>query len=351
MITKSADELRGLVGQIFRAAGANEANAEMVAEHLVLSNLRGVDSHGVFHVPGYVAAIRRGDLLPSAAPEILRETANSALISGGWTFGHVVARYAMEVGLEKAAAQGMAVIGLVQAHHVGRVGTYAEMASARGMIGLVWAGGYGSEAPVAAPYGGAKAILHTNPVAIGVPAGAETPILIDYATTMIAGSKVRRAKLESQQLPPGSIIDKHGNPSTDPDAYFDGGALLPFGGHKGYALMLAVELLGRVFTGADAHLEGERGGPNFRHQGVTMIVFKADLFQPLADFTAGVDELEQRVRAVPTAPGFGQVLVPGDLERRATAARGQDGIPLSDEIWQSLVETAESLGLEATAAG
>ena len=162
--------------------------------------------------------------------------------------------------------------------HIGRVGEYAEMAVDNGMIALVWASGYGEEQPVAVPFGGRTPVMHTNPISIGVPTGEENPMVMDFATTTIAGSKVRIAKLKGEQVPLGSLVDAEGIPTTDPSGYPTGGGMLPFGGHKGYSFMLADEFLGRVLSGADDYVEGERGGPLMRHQGVTMIVFRADLF-------------------------------------------------------------------------
>ena len=130
------------------------------------------------------------------------------------------------------------------------------------------------------------------------------------------------------------------------DDFFNGGGHVPFGGHKGYALMLAAEFLGRILTGADAYVQPGRAGPVLRHQGVTMIAFGADLFQPFAEYASCADQMERRVRAVPPAPGFKEVLVPGDPEVRTRASRTRDGIPIEDDVWQSIVETAASLGID-----
>ncbi len=343
MPTITADALRDLTTRLLLAAGADQRNAGRVADALVLSNLSGVDTHGVFHLPRYVTEIRDGMLVPTAWPEVLTETATTALVSGNWTFGHVVAKFAMVTAIAKARQQNVATVSLVQSLHIGRVGEYAEMAVAEGMIALVWASGYGAEEPVAVPFGGRAPVLHTNPIAIGVPAGDETPMVMDFATTTIAGSKVRIAKLKGEEVPLGSLVDADGQPTTDPSGYPTGGGMLAFGGHKGYAFMLADEFLGRVLSGADGHLEGDRGGPLMRHQGVTMIVLRADLFQPLAEFTRRADELKRQVNAVPPAVGFDEVLVPGDLEARSRQKRSRDGIPVPQEVWQSLMDLAADL--------
>ncbi len=346
MITKTMDELHTLVKRVLLAAGADEGNAEETAHHLALSNLSGVDTHGIWHIPIYVAAIQANELLPAAKPAILQETATSALVTGSWTFGHVAAKYAMELAIGKARAENAAVVGIVQTYHIGRLGTYVEMAAAEKMIGMVWGGGYGQVAPLAAPYGGKTRTLHTNPISIGLPAGGESTMMFDWATTALSGVKVENAYRRGEQLPPDSIVDKDGNPSTDPGDFYAGGSYLPFGGHKGYTLMMAAEFLGRIFTGADSYVEAGRGGTIFPHQGVTMMAIRADLFQPFADYAERADEMERRVRAVPPAPGFDGVLAPGDMEARAREQRRREGIPIAEDVWQAFVETAASVGVE-----
>ena len=347
MVTKTAEELRQLTRQILEAAGADPDQAEIVAEHLVLANLRGVDSHGVWHIQGYVQAIRDGHIRVAAEPKIARETPASALVRGDWAFGHVVARFGMRTAIEKAREQGLAVVSLVQTHHIGRLGHYAEMAAAEGMISMVWAGGQGAEKPAAVPYGGRKPLFHTNPIAMGLPTGSQAPVIIDFATSATAGVKVVNAYNRNQQLPPNCVVDKDGNPTTDPRKYMDGGAHLPFGGHKGYALMLATELLGRTFSGADDGAERDYSDPLFRRHGATLIVFRADLFQPLSQYSQRADDLAARALAIPPAPGFKEVLLPGVPEDRTQQVRQRDGIPIADDIWKSIVEAASSVGVQA----
>ena len=346
MIVKKADDLRDLVRRIFLAAGADERNADGVAEHLVRANLSGVDTHGVIHVAGYVDFIRKQLIVPTAWPEVIKEGPTSVLVSGNWTFGQVAARSTMEVVIRKAREQGVAVGGLVQAYHIGRLGHFVEMATPEGLIAMVWGGGYGAEAPVAVPFGGKGRVLHTNPVAFGFPLSDGNRMMFDFATTAISGVKVRNAHRRKETLPPGCIVDRDGNPSTNPEDFFNGGGALPFGGHKGYALMMAAEYLGRIFTGADDFADPNRGGPIMRRQGVTMIAFKADQFQTLASYSKGADEMVRRVRDVPPAPGFEEVLAPGDPEVRARAVREKEGIPIADDIWRSLTQTARSMSVD-----
>ncbi len=347
MHIKTADELRDLVKKALLAAGADERNAARVAQALVSADLRGMDSHGIRLVPRYVASIRDGDIVPTAWPETISETPTTALITGNWTFGHVTAMYATEVAMRKAGQQNVAVVSTVQTNHIGRLGEYTEMAAAQNMISIMSSSGYAEEDPIAVPYGGTKKILSTNPISMGFPGGEEPPMVLDFATTTMANQKVRLLAARKQPVPPGVLVDAGGNPTTDPAALLEaGGGLLPFGGHKGYALMLAMEFLGRIFSGADSFAEAHRGGAYMRHQGVTLLVFRADMHQPIADFVRRADEMERRARAVPPAPGFEAVMVPGDPETRTRVARQRDGIPIHDDVWDSLAEVASSLGVK-----
>ena len=345
MPTFPVQELQAMATKILLAAGADERNATRVADGLVLSDLSGVATHGVHHLPNYVSDIRDSYIVPTAWPEIISETPTSALVTGNWGFGFAAAKYAMEIAIQKAKEQSVAVVGIVQVTHIGRLGEYTEMAASEGVVSFLWAGGYSEEEPATVPYGGSEKVLHTNPLSIGFPAGEEPPMMMDFATTALAGSKVVLADNRGQKVLPGSIVDKDGKPTTDPADFLDGGSHLPFGGHKGYALMLAVEFLGRIFTGSDSYAEAQRGGKVMRHQGIAIVAFKADLFQPLAEFARRADEMERRVRAVKPAPGFGEVLVPGDLEARARTAQRREGITISDDIWKELSDLAESLGV------
>lgn len=347
MPDKAPQELHDVVTKILVAAGADIGNANRTADALILSELSGVVTHGVHHMARYVKAIKDGGIIPDAKPEIVSETPNTALIKGNWTFGFVTALFATNLAIEKADKHGVAIVSTMQTNHIGRLGEYSELAASRGMISLVFASGYGKQQPMAVPYGGAKPVLHTNPISIGVPALEESPMVLDFATTVIAGSKVRIAHRENKPLPPGAVVDSEGRPTTNPADWVNGGGLLPFGGHKGYAIMLANEMLGRLLADADSNAEEGRGEPNMRYQGVTFIAFKADLFQPIDDFGRGVDDVLRQIRNIPPAPGFKEVMVPGDLENRSRLKRRSDEIiEVPDLVWESLKNMAKDLGIE-----
>ena len=345
MITKHPEELTDLVTRILLAAGADEENARTVADHLVLANLSGVDSHGVWHVRGYVELIQSGQVLPAAKPAILEETANTARVSGNWGFGHVAATFTMERAITKAAAEGMAIAVLVESNHIGRLGHYVETAAEAGMISLVCLGGQGNANPTAVPYGGRDKQMHTNPVAMAFPGGGKHPMCFDFATTAVAGVKIVNAVNRGEQVPTGLVVNAEGGPSTDPNDLFNGGGHLPFGGHKGYALMLAIDYLGRIFGGSDRFINPERGGLYDRYAGTCMIVFKADLFQPFSEYADAADEMGERLRSSKPGVGFDEVLVPGDLEERRRRERRREGIPIEDDVWASIEEAGRMVDI------
>ena len=346
-----ADELHGLVVRVAQAVGTGERAAEVLATHLVRAELTGVQTHGIFHIPRYLEEIGKGELRPGAEPRELERAAGRVLLSGELTFGHVAAEQVTRAAIPLAKEAGMAAGALVRANHIGRLGHYAELAAAEGLISLICAGGFGVTGARAAPFGGRDPILDTNPFCMGFPAGREAPVVIDFATTALSGVKVVNAHARGERLPEGSIIDSAGRPTTDPADFYAGGAFLPFGGdisgHKGWAIMLAVELLGRLFAGGDAHAVAGEGVPLMRHQGASFLLLRADLFQPLERVVAGNDELLATIRESRPAEGRDQVLYPGLAEARRRAHRERHGIPIARDVWDRFVEAAAGLGIDA----
>jgi len=337
MPTVTAKDLQALVREVLLAAGASENNADIVAEHLVLANLSGVDTHGVCQVPRYVEGLRQGRILGDSSPEVLQQEGSSALVTGHWSFGQVAALYAVQVAIEIALDRGMAAVGLVQCDHIGRLGHFTEVAADAGCISQVWAGGYSKAVPATMPYGGRERLLHTNPVSMAFPGGTEPTVVFDFATTTVSGMKVDNARRRGEQVQSGGIVDRMGRPTTDPSDFFDGGGHVPFGGHKGYALSMATEFFSHLFVGSSRFADSERGStPDIPDQAVTFILLRDDLLRPRADYRREADEMERRTRAVLPAEGFTSVLVPGDPERRARNERRLSGIPIEDSVWEAL---------------
>lgn len=346
-----AGRLAEIGRRIFVAAGVPADVARRVAESLVDANLVGHDSHGALRIPQYLDDLKAGYIVPDAEPRVIRETPGSALVDGGWTFGQISASFAAEQSVARAKATGLAAVGLVRANHIGRLGEWASRAASQGVVSLVTAGGFGGRG--AAPYGGRAVAFGTNPMALAFPStppsgepGGDPLVLVDFATTAVAAGKVRLAQAKGEPLPPGAIVDKDGNPTTDPEAYYAGGMLLPFGGHKGYGLAVAIELLGQALTGSEAFAEAGRGGPVYGRSGMLFVALSADLFRPFGEYAASAAAFAEKVSAVPPAPGFAEVLLPGDPERRTREARLREGVPLPDSTWESLVAAGRALGVE-----
>lgn len=338
MLTIPAPRLREVTARIFEAAGTPADLASQMADILVESNLVGHDSHGIIRIPAYVEQIRKGTLIPDARPELIEETPGSALVDGKYAFGHLAAAFGTEVAIRKAKEAKAAVVSIVRCNHIGRLGEWASRAAAQDVIAIVVVGGFGGPG-IAAPYGGAARALSTNPISIGMPGGAMPDMLVDFATTAIAEGKVQVARAKGVPLPPGCLLDKEGNPTTNPEDLYAGGMLLPFGGHKGYGLAMVVELLGGALA------PGERYNADGRRGAAVIIAVDAATFHPLADYEAAADYHLQRIKQVPPARGFAEVLLPGEPERRSKQERLREGIPVPEATWNAIAEVARGLGV------
>ncbi len=341
--------LRRLAAQIFEAAGTPADVAELVADALVDANLAGHDSHGVQQILRYVPRIRNGELRPAERPKFLVDRGATALLSGEWGFGQAAGRMAIDSAIERARVHGVSAIGLVRISHLGRMGDYPERAARAGCIAHTWAGGFGGEFK-AAPFGGAGRLFGTNPLSAGFPIPDSDPIVVDFATTAVAGGKVLLARASGTQLPPGSIVDRDGRPSIDPADYDAGGSMLPFGGHKGYALAVLVELLGTALTGSDRFADEGPGGETLGRSGALFVVLDAGVFRPAEETLAAAERVVERIRAIPPAPGFDRVMTPGEPESSARSARLAGGIKVPAETWTRIGAIAESLGVSLDAA-
>ena len=332
-----ASYLHSITRRIFVAAGATRHVADDVAEILVNANLAGHDSHGVLRIPAYLRGIESGGLVPDAEPETVKETANTMFFDGKQCFGHYTARQAMNRAIEKAKEADICSASLVNTGHIGRLGEYAEAAAGAGCIGIITTGGGGRMQGSTVPFGGAGGATGTNPIAVGVPTGDDAPFVIDIATSMIAEGKIQVARSRGEDLPEGYIVDKSGNPSVKPADFYDGGFLLPFGLHKGYSMGLLVCLLG----GLSGEFNIEKGAMG----GCFMQVINVNALTPLEEYQQGVRAFLDGIKSISPAPGFNEVLVPGDFEHRNRVQRLADGIEIPDTIRQQISECAEKLGV------
>jgi uncharacterized oxidoreductase len=346
MPTISAEVLESTTRDIFMAWRVPKDDAVFVAALLVRANLRGHDSHGVIRVPQYVRALERGELNPTPAVTIESETPTLARIDGDRGFGQIVARRGIALAIDKARAHGLSAVTLRRANHVGRLADYAEEAAGRGLIGMLWV-----NAPTAlnvAPWGGAARRLGTNPHAVAVPGPEGTVAMsLDFATSVIAEGKLRVKFNRGEPVAPGIMLNAAGQVSTDPGEFYADpvGSLMTAGGHKGYGLALAVEILGGILSGTGG--ARAEGGP--MSNGTLMMCLDPVRFLPLAEFHAQVSALLEFVRSAPLAEGSKEILIPGEPEERMTRERRARGIPVEEETWRQIAHCAAEAGVAAAA--
>jgi LDH2 family malate/lactate/ureidoglycolate dehydrogenase len=326
---------------IFVGAGAPDPVARRVAGSLVLANRSGHDSHGAIRIPQYIRDIQTGQLDPRAEPAIAREGPAWTLVDGRWTFGHETARFAMAEATRRARGTGIALVSTIRTNHIGRLGEWAEQAAAARTIGLVGVAFSHESALLVAPHQGAGRALSTNPMAIGLPQGEAPPLVLDFATSIVPEGKVRVAKEKGAALPTGTLLDRDGQATTDPQALYDGGVLLPFALHKGYALSFMIDALSIALSGAD---EPEaRGGAGFE-SGAFFVAIEPTVFGPFDRWAEALRRLSTRVRGVPVAPGFSEVLLPGEPEARARTARAH-GLAIPPATWDTIVAAGRAVGV------
>jgi uncharacterized oxidoreductase len=346
----TSTQLTRISRNLLKAAGASDEEAEVVTRFLVNANLAGVDSHGVIpNLAIYVQGIRSGAIKPGAKIEVRKDTPSTALVDGNWGFGQMICSRAMEIAVGKAKNTGVGAVGVFNCNHIGRLAEYAQMAVENGMVGFIAA----NCEPYVAPYGGRTPVLGSNPLCYGIPAGNGKAIVVDYATGAAAEGKVRASLFKSERLPPGWIVDSHGRPSTNPADLYEpplpperiklAGALLSFGGYKGYGMGLVVDILAGILTGAGSSQDMTSG---WLANGVFMTALKIDNFAPLNEFEERVAKLTKAIKNTPKAEGFEEILIPGEPETRERERRLKNGIPISDMAWQPLVEACKQYGLD-----
>ncbi len=332
----AAPNLTAMSQRLLEAAGVPPDTARQVVVSLVEGNLAGHDSHGVMRLVQYIRAIERGQINPNAELEIVRETATTALVDAHWAFGQVAARRAMEIAIAKAQQHSLGAVGMRNSAHIGRLGEYALMAVEHGMIGFVTC----NSSPLTAPYGGVDRVFGTNPYAYAFPRSGQ-PFLMDFATSVAAEGKLRVAMAKGVPVPEGWILDRDRNPTTNPADFYDGGVILPLGGHKGYGLLMVADLLGGALTGHGCTSLPEHSTGN----GVFMMAIDIEAFCPVEELTDTVDRLSAHIKAGHKAPGFDEILIPGEPEFRSKEQRERDGIYLPDATWREIVEAAERYGI------
>jgi len=335
-----AAQLRRLATEIFVAAGAPAEEATLVSELLVKSNLAGHDSHGVIRVIQYVKAIEQGNIRPGAKIKVVHETRSSALLRGNWGFGQVVAKRAMEIGIQKAKESSVGTVCAFDLYHVGRLADYTLLAAKNNMIGIAMANARKS----VAPYGGSEPILSTGPISYAFPTGKENLLVLDIATSVCAEGKVRVKLHSGEELPDGYIIDKEGNPSNNPADLYEGGAILPLGGdsvgYKGFGLGLAVEVLSGILSSAGCAYESGKKG-----NGVFLQAIDIGSFMFVDEFKSRIDDLIRTVKSSRPRPGFKEITIPGEPELRTESMRSEEGIYVPERTWEEIEGIAKRMNL------
>ena len=344
-----ADALTDFCAEIFQRVGSAPKEAREIAASLVDANLTGHDSHGVLRAPRYVDWVRSGDLIPNQTIAKLVDTPVVAVLDGRFGFGQVVAPQAVDVGVAKAKVSGLSAVSLRNAGHVGRVGEWAERAAAAGLISIHFVNAAGSI--LVAPFGGLERRLSTAPFCVGIPRAGGEPIVLDFATSLVAEGKVNVASHGGKPLPPDALIGPDGALSGDPTLLYgpldEGlrdhsrglGAMRAFGEHKGSGLALICELLGGSLTGNGA-TEPNRKFAN----GMFSLYLDPEQIDPSHVFDADMARYLAWFAEAKAAPGQA-ILTPGEPERATRAKRLASGVPLPEEAWEAILASARSAGV------
>ncbi len=353
----SYETLKNLSCQVFLKMACPSEHAELAADALVAADLRGIDSHGVARLSGYVRLWEAGRINPTPNIQVVYETPSTATIDGDAGLGLVVASKAMEIAIEKAKIAGTGWVAVRNSNHFGIAGYHTLKAVKQDMIGIAMT----NASPLVAPTFAVERMLGTNPIAVAIPALHQPPFVADFATTTAANGKLEILQRKNQEAPLGWIQDKKGQPSSNPNELKQGGALLPLGSdrehgsHKGYCLGAVVDIFSAVFSGANygpwappfvsfLPLPPDPVGLGLGH---FLGAMRIDAFRPADEFKANMDKWINRFRATKPAEGYEKVLIPGDPEREMETERLENGIPLVESVVADLRALAERMGVES----
>jgi hydroxycarboxylate dehydrogenase B len=333
------------IDAIVRAGGSEPREARLVADNLVLANLLGHDSHGVGMIPRYVSALLEGGLSVNRHPEVKVDGGTLLALDGCQGYGQAIGLEAMELAIERARRHGSCVMTLANVHHLGRIGHWAEMAVAQRLVSIHFVNVI-SHARVAA-HGGADARFGTNPMCVGIPLPGEPPFLLDMATSAVAQGKMRVAHNKREKVAPDLLIDERGNPTDDPRYAVVPplGAILPFGGHKGYGVALACELLGGALSGGGTwHYDESRKQRVLN--GMLAVVIDPTRLGTAERFAAESRQFLDWLRKSAVGPGFDRVRIAGEPERETRARREREGIPVDETTWAEIQAAGSKLALD-----
>jgi LDH2 family malate/lactate/ureidoglycolate dehydrogenase len=340
----AAARLEDFTARAFQAVGISPAESKSIAELMVRADLQGSEGHGVFRLPQYIRRIKGGAVNIRPDIRVVREAAGMALVDGDNGMGHLVMRFATGKAIEKAKTAGVAWVGVKWSNHAGPASLYAAMPLEHDMAGLYLAVGNANHLPA---WGGLDMLLSTNPIAVAVPAGEEPPVVLDMATTVAAYGKVKTKAQRGEMMPEGWMMDRHGNPLTDPKRANEG-FLLPIGGYKGYGLALIFGLLAGTLNGAAMGkdvVDFNADDVTPTNTGHVIVAINVEAFQPVADFKKNVDVLVRDLRKSERLPGVDRIRLPGEGSHTARADRLKNGIPLPAPLAAALNQLATDLSI------
>jgi len=339
----TVEPLRAAVQDLMLGFGSAAREVELVTDNLIQANLTGHDSHGIGMLPRYANAFLEGGLKPNVHAVTKLDTGALLALDGQAGFGQVIGHETMTLGIARAKAHGSCIVALANAHHLCRIGAWAEMAVAEGLVSVHFVNVISR--PIVAPWGGRDARFGTNPFAVGIPVPGRAPVILDLATSVVAQGKTRVAHNKGEQLAPGQLLDDRGEPTTDPrfgviEPY---GALRTFGEHKGFGLALVCELLGGALAGGLA-VHGAADGQQRVLNGMLTILFDPQRLGDAAVWTGEMRAFLDWVVASPPQAGTERVRVAGEPERDTRAQRLAHGIPVDATTWADLLAAAAKLG-------
>jgi L-2-hydroxycarboxylate dehydrogenase (NAD+) len=346
----SAAALLAFTRDALASCGVPMVDAEIAAKQMIEADLTGFDAHGIFRLNAYITALKSGRTNPTAHIRPIQRSAATALVDGDNGIGHLVMTYCADLAVELARQSGVGWVGARNSNHAGAAGIYAEIPVTHGMVGI-----YAAVSTInnMAPWGGAEALLGTNPIAIGIPAGRDAPVLLDIATSVSSFGNIRRYAIAGTPMPEGWVVHSQtGEPITDPKKVSEG-VLLPIGGHKGGGLALAIGLLAGVLNGAAFGtdvIDFMGPGSNPTNTGQFIIALDVARFIAPETFASEMDRHLEELRSSRTLPGFDAIRIPGEQRRRRRLDRTTNGVGLPPTLIKQLDELARSLGIETLGA-
>jgi len=340
----SHEASRRFIRAAFENQGFAQADADKIAGLMADADIQGSDGHGIIRLPQYIKRVRAGGLNTRPNIHVTLEHPATAVVDGDNGMGHLVVSYAVDLAVRKARESGVAWVNTRNSNHAGPASLYVRQALDQGMLALYFAVGNANHL---APWGGLEILLSTNPIAAGIPAGDEPPILLDMATTVAAYGKIKAVAKRGEPMPEGWMIDRQGQPLLDPKRASEG-LLMPIGGHKGYGLALIVGLLAGTLGGAAMGkdvVDFNADDTSVTNTGQAIVCIDVAAFGDPAEFRSRVDDLVRDIRDSERLPGVDRIWLPGEQSHERRARYGQTGFPMSQGLLDELNGLAEDLGI------